>query len=157
MPDSIFSVNIVQCVTVLFCFCLCVCVSVCVCLGLTFWDPASSHPYHCKKGIPYSQDLRLNRICSDNENFYKRCNNLKKWLMERGTNEKMIGKQILRTQEDLRNDLVEREKPQMSEQKLTFSITYYPTLQFVVKSPSLAKRTKFRYKFLRNSLLSRWT
>ena len=31
-----------------------------------FLDPTSCHPYHCKKGIPYSQTLRLNRICSDN-------------------------------------------------------------------------------------------
>ena len=37
-------------------------------------DPTSSHPYHCKQGIPYSQDLSLNRICSDNANFDKRCN-----------------------------------------------------------------------------------
>ena len=43
-----------------------------------FLDPTSSHPYHCKKGIPYSQALRLNRICSDNENFDKRCNDLEK-------------------------------------------------------------------------------
>ena len=39
-------------------------------------NPASCHPYHCKKGIPYSQTLRLNRICSDNNNFDKRCNEL---------------------------------------------------------------------------------
>ena len=41
-----------------------------------FLDPTSSHPYHCKKGIPYNQVLSLNRICSDNENFDKRCSNL---------------------------------------------------------------------------------
>ena len=29
-------------------------------------DPTSYHPYHSKKGIPYSQALRLNGICSDN-------------------------------------------------------------------------------------------
>ena len=35
-----------------------------------FLDPTSSHPYHFKKGILYSQNLRLNRICSsDNEKF----------------------------------------------------------------------------------------
>ena len=94
-----------------------------------FLDPTSSDPYHCKKGIPYSQALRLNRICSDNANFDKRCNDLEKWLMERGYNEKMIRKQILRAREHSRNDLFEREKPQMSEQKLTFNITYYPAFQ----------------------------
>ena len=60
-----------------------------------FLDPSSSHPYHCKKGIPYSQALRLNRICSDIESFDKRCNDLEGCLMERGYNEKMIRKQIL--------------------------------------------------------------
>ena len=39
-----------------------------------FWDSTSFHPYHCKKGIPYSHVLRLNRICSDNEHFDKRSN-----------------------------------------------------------------------------------
>ena len=43
-----------------------------------FYDPTSSHLYHCKKGISYSQALRLNRICSDNESFDKCCNDLEK-------------------------------------------------------------------------------
>ena len=30
-------------------------------------DPSSSQLYHCKKGIPQSQALRLNRIFSDNK------------------------------------------------------------------------------------------
>ena len=94
-----------------------------------FLDLTSSHPYHCKKEIPYSQALRLNIICSDNENFDKRCNDLEKLLMERGYNEKMIRKEILRAREHWRNDLLEREKPQMSEQELTFNITHYPAFQ----------------------------
>ena len=48
--------------------------------------------YHCKKGIPKSQALRLNRICSDNEGFVKHCNDLKGWLMEKECNGKMIRK-----------------------------------------------------------------
>ena len=43
----------------------------------------------------------------------------------------MMRKQILRAREHLRNDLLEREKPQMSEQKLTFNVTYYPAFQNV--------------------------
>ena len=96
-----------------------------------FLDPTSSHPYHCKKGIPYSEAVRLNRICSDNANFDKCCNDLEEWLIQRGYNEKMIHKQIWRAREHSRNDLLEREKPQMLEQKLTFNITYYPGFQNV--------------------------
>ena len=84
-----------------------------------FLDPNSCHPYHCKKGIPYSQALRLNRICLDNETFDRCCNDLEKWLMERGYTQKMIRKKILSAQEYSRNDLLEKEK-----QKLTFNITY---------------------------------
>ena len=51
--------------------------------------------------------------------------------MKRGYNEKMIRKQILRAQEHSRNDLFEREKPQIPEQKLTFNITSYPAFQNV--------------------------
>ena len=73
-------------------------------------DPSSCHPDHCKKGIPYSQALRLNRICSDNESFDKRCNDLEGWLMERAYRGKMIRKQILRAREHSRKDLLERKK-----------------------------------------------
>ena len=44
---------------------------------------------------------------------------------------KIIRKQIFTVREHSRNDLLEREKPQMSEQKLTFNITYYPAFQNV--------------------------
>ena len=74
-----------------------------------FLGPSSSHPYHCKKGIPYSQALRINRICSDNESFDKRCNDLEGWLMERGYNGKMIRQQILRAREHSRKDLLKKE------------------------------------------------
>ena len=57
-----------------------------------FLDSSSSHRYYFKKEIPYSQALRLNGICFDNESFDKRCNDLERWLMERGYNGKMIRK-----------------------------------------------------------------
>lgn len=39
-----------------------------------FVDATSYHCDHCKKGIPYSQALRVNRIYSDDENSDKWCN-----------------------------------------------------------------------------------
>ena len=49
-----------------------------------FLNPTSCHPYHCKKGIPYIQALRVSKIWSYNENFDRHYNVLEKWLMERG-------------------------------------------------------------------------
>ena len=49
--------------------------------------------------------------------------------MERGYNEKMIRKQILRAQEHSRKAFLEREKAETSEPRLTFNITYYPVFQ----------------------------
>ena len=54
-----------------------------------------SHPYHRKKGIPYSQALCLNRICSDPISFDRTCNDLEKWLMERGYSEREVLKELL--------------------------------------------------------------
>ena len=42
-----------------------------------FLDATSYHCDHCKKGIPYSQALRVNRIYSDDENSDKWCNDFK--------------------------------------------------------------------------------
>ena len=79
--------------------------------------------------MQYSQALRLNRICSDNEGFDKHCSDLEGWLIEKKYNGKIIRKQILRVQEYSRKDLLEREKAVISEPKLTLNITYYPLFQ----------------------------
>ena len=39
------------------------------------WTPTlcSAHPYHCKKGLPYGQFLRIRRICSKEEDYRHHC------------------------------------------------------------------------------------
>ena len=96
-----------------------------------FLFPTSCHPYHCKKGIPYSQTLGPNRICSDNNNFDKRCNELESWLLEKGYSAKMVRKQVLRAREHSRESLLEKVKSESNQDKLTFNITYYPAFQNV--------------------------
>ena len=95
-----------------------------------FLDSTSCHPYHCKKSIPYSQALRYNRICSDNKKFHQRCNNLEKWLMERGYSERMVRMQILKARDESRDSLEQR-NTKTSDSKLTFNITYYPVFHNV--------------------------
>ena len=57
-----------------------------------YLDPSSCHPYHCTKSIPYSQALRLNRICSENVSFDLRCNELEEWLIKRNYNPRVVRK-----------------------------------------------------------------
>ena len=44
----------------------------------------SCHPHHTKTSIPYSQSLRLRRICSQDEDFERRTEQLKEHLRLRG-------------------------------------------------------------------------
>jgi predicted GIY-YIG superfamily endonuclease len=46
--------------------------------------PTSSHPYHIFKSIPYSQCLRIKRICSENEDAEKHIQDLQNHLSKRG-------------------------------------------------------------------------
>ena len=94
---------------------------------------SSCHPFYCKKGIPYSQALRLNRICSNNESFDKRCNVLEKYLLETGYSEKMIRKEILRAIAIPRDALLEKVNNQEKQKKITFNITYHPVFRNVRK------------------------
>ena len=92
-------------------------------------NSSSCHPYHCKKSIPYSQGLHLNRICSNNTFFDQRCNELEDWLHERGYRERGVRQEILKARKIPNNELLEKERSHQEENKLTFNITYYPTFQ----------------------------
>ena len=57
-----------------------------------YLDATSCHPNHCKTSIPFSQALRLNRICSEPKDFDVRCNELESWLIKRGYDQNFIRK-----------------------------------------------------------------
>ena len=94
---------------------------------------SSCHPFYCKKGIPYSQALRLNRICSNNKFFDKRCNDLEKYLLDRGYSERMVRKEILRARAIPRDALLGKVNNQKNNNKITFNITYHPVFRNVKK------------------------
>ena len=76
---------------------------------------SSCHFSHCKKSMPFSQALRLNRICSENVFFD---NALEVWEKERGYSGKLVRGQILRKQE----------KRVGKNSRFVFNITYHPVL-----------------------------
>ena len=95
--------------------------------------PSSCHPFYCKKAIPYSQALRLNRICSNNKFYDKRSNDLEEYLLERGYSEKMVRKEILRARAIPRDALLEKVHNQEKQNKITFNITYHSVFRCVWK------------------------
>ena len=99
-----------------------------------YLSPPSCHPFYCKKGILYSQALTFNRICSNNEFFDKRCNDLQKYLLERGYSEKMVRKEILRVRAIPNDALLEKVNNQEKPNKITFNITYHPVFLDVRKT-----------------------
>lgn len=90
-----------------------------------YLQASSCHVYHSKISIPYSQTLRLNRICSEPEFFDKRCDELENWLQKRGYNPNKVRQQVLKARKFSRDSLLNKEKSPKDE-KLTFNITYHP-------------------------------
>ena len=66
----------------------------------------SCHVYHSKKAMPYSQALCFNRICSENQFFDKRFNDLEVWLKSRGYYEKLVRQETLKARKHRRTELL---------------------------------------------------
>ena len=89
---------------------------------------SSCHVSHCKKSIPFSQALRLNRICSENAFFDKRCNELEVWLKQRGYSGKLVRGQILKARKFSRSEVLNKRKRVGNNSRFVFNITYHPVL-----------------------------
>ena len=94
---------------------------------------SSCHVYHCKKSIPYSQALRLNRICSENYLFDKRCNDLEMWLKERGYSDKLVRQQILNARNLKKAEILNKPKDKIKEKRLVLNVTYHPAFSKLKK------------------------
>ena len=82
-----------------------------------------------KRVYHISQALRLNCICSETNSFDKCCNDLERFLLERGYNSKLVRKEILLARKISRNGLLDKKKSQGNDSKLTFNVTYYPVFR----------------------------
>ena len=93
-----------------------------------YFHGSSCQVYHSKKPISYNQALRLNRICSKNLSYDKRCNELEVWLREQGHSDKLFGQQILKARKHKKKDLLNNMKDKRNDYQLVFNITYHPNL-----------------------------
>ena len=84
--------------------------------------------FHSKKSMPYSQTLRLNRICSENSFFDKRRNDLEIRLKGRGHSDKLVRKQILKARKFARAELLNNQRKTKNEDKCVLHTTCHPSL-----------------------------
>ena len=91
--------------------------------GHQFLHYKSSHPNHIKNSIPYSQALRISRLCSSQEDFSAHISNLKDWFLARDYPQKVVSEQIEKVvfgKQPFRKDTCEQGVP--------FVATYHPKL-----------------------------
>ena len=93
-----------------------------------FLEFSSCHPWHCKKSIPYSQALRLRRICSEEGDFVKRVLELKQWFYDRGYDKKLVDDQILEASKVNRDQALQEKVTATREYRDVFVLTYHPAL-----------------------------
>ena len=85
----------------------------------------SCHPNHIKKSIPYSQALRILRICSDLDTAKERCDTLTSNLTKRGYDKKKVQAEVNRAIQNYTNPPPPREN---SGRRLFFTTDYHPAL-----------------------------
>ena len=84
----------------------------------------SCHHGHCKRGIPYSQALRIHRICSKTEDYVRRTWELRGFLINQGYNEDEVQQQIDRAIGLNRDTLLGLKKTKAPLERVPLIVTY---------------------------------
>ena len=94
---------------------------------------SSCHPKHTKRAIPFSLALRLRRICSSNETFTLRTNELKSYLNKRGYNLSFLNQEIKRVHNITRTEAITpKDTSEINQPKrVPLVITYNPALRSI--------------------------
>ena len=99
----------------------------------------SSHPRHCMDGLPYSQFLRVRRICSREEDFVRHCETLRTHFIRRGYPTRLLDSAIDRAGNNHRKDLLtphnETAKAIEEEEHRLFAIATVHRMQRAFRSP----------------------
>ena len=107
----------------------------------------SCHPRHCKEAIPFSQALRMRRICSTNGDLKKRSLELKSHLLHRGYKSSFVQDEIDRASHIRREDALTPRTRTCHNKRVPLVVTYHPNL------PNLTALTKNNLPVLHASSL----
>ena len=91
-------------------------------------SPSSCHPKHCFKSIPFSQAIKVKKICSTVETTKQRLGDLHHLLKRRGYNDKVIESGFSKASEIDRNDLLGYKEKKINK-RVPLVLTYHPVLE----------------------------
>ena len=104
-----------------------------------FLHATSCHRSSCKNSIPYSQAIRIKRICSVENELNQQLLNLEQWLVERGYHRDKIKREISRVNSIERSHLLTK-KVKGNDDTVTLTLTFHPALYSVVNILKKAHR-----------------
>jgi hypothetical protein len=86
----------------------------------------SCHPRHCVRSIPYSQCLRIRRICSQDNDFVARCQELTVKLRQRGYPTKLLEAAVQKVSGYTRASTLEYKQSKQNTNRVPFVVTHNP-------------------------------
>ena len=94
--------------------------------GFFFWENKFSR-CHC---WPYSQAIRIKRICSIDYKLNQQLQNIEQWLVDRGYQRDRIKGEISRVN-DIERSLLLMEKEKRVDETVNLTLTFHPALYSV--------------------------
>ena len=85
----------------------------------------SSHPSHVKNAIPYSQFLRLRRLCSDDSDFSNKSQAMCQFFEKRGYPASVIQTALYRAQQTDRQSALQSSQKEKND-RIPFTLTFHP-------------------------------
>ena len=86
------------------------------------------HPRHCKASIPFSQALKLRRICSDDRIYLNKTCEFKQYCLSRGYNEQHLEKEFNRALDIMREASLQSKPNQEKPARIPLVVAYHPIL-----------------------------
>jgi hypothetical protein len=93
-----------------------------------YLSPSRCHPNHCFKSIPFSQAIRVKRICSTVEATKQRLGDLRHHFKRRGYNDKVIESGFSKASEISCNNPLEYKEKNINK-RVPLVLIYHPPLE----------------------------
>ena len=87
---------------------------------------SSSHPVKCKNSVPFSQLLRLKRLCSNKPDFADKAKEICKFFVDSGYPKSIIDDALERISRTSRQQALQAKPIKTSEDRIPLTLTYHP-------------------------------